>query len=675
MIESDRIRKILYGGDYNPEQWPEEIWEEDMRLLKQAHIDVVTINVFGWGHLQPSEDTYNFEKLDKIMDICRANGLKVVLGTGTACHPAWMARKYPDVLRVEHNGMKRKFGARHNSCPNSPSFNMFRDRLVRRVANRYKDYDNIVAWHVSNEYTGDCYCDNCEKAFREWLKEKYGTIEELNRVWNLSFWGHNMYDFEDVVACNMLSEEFMWDGNVRTNFQGISLDYMRFNSDSMLNNYKAEKAILKEITPNIPVTTNFMGTYDKLDYFKWAKDMDFIAWDNYPNYDSYWTGVALQHDIMRGLKGGKPFSLMEQTPGVSNWHIFAKLKRPGVMRLLSYQAVAHGADTVMFFQMRRSIGACEKYHSAVIDHVGHENTRVFREISALGAELEKIGDLTLGGRFESKVAIYFDWDNWWGTKLSAGPSKLIDYISEICAYQHALASMNIPIDVIGVDDDLSKYKLVIAPMLYMCKGDYDQKIREYVENGGNFVTSYFSGYVDEHDLVVTGGYPGRLSDILGIWVEESDAIIEGESNSFKYKNKTYPATVMCDFLHTKGAKTLATYDSDFYAGMPVITENEFGKGHAYYIGTHAGDDFYINILGEICGGSGIEPVANTPQMVEACMRVNDKGRFLFLLNHGENYETVVSEYSGTDILSGRVYAKGDIIVLEKKDVCILHIKE
>ena len=386
---------ILLGVDYYPEQWPEEIWEEDMRLFKLAHIDEVTVNVFSWATLQPDEDTYDFSKLDKIMDMARSNGLKVCLATSTGAHPAWMARKHPDILRTEHNGIQRKFGSRHNSCPNSHTYRKYSAALAKKLAKRYSHYENIVGWHISNEFGGFCYCDNCEKAFRKWLKKKYGTIEELNRAWNMSFWGHTLYDFEDVVVPDLRSEEFLWDGCIRTNFQGISLDYARFNSDSMLECFRLEYDAVKKYTPDVPVTTNLMGAYKLLDYQKWARHMDFVSWDNYPAYCSYPARASFNHDLMRGIKQGKPFALMEQTPSVSNWHIYCKLKRPGVMRLWSYQAAAHGADTILFFQMRRSIGACEKYHGAVIDHVGNENTRVFREITALGEELVKIGDQTL----------------------------------------------------------------------------------------------------------------------------------------------------------------------------------------------------------------------------------------------------------------------------------------
>ena len=670
MIESDRVHKILYGGDYNPEQWPEEIWEEDMRLLKLAHIDIVTLNVFSWASLQPEENVYCFEKLDKIMDLVHKNGLKVCLATSTAVHPAWMARKYPDILRTEFNGMKRKFGGRHNSCPNSPAYRKYAGALAAKLAERYQNYDNIVAWHISNEFGGICYCENCERRFREWLKEKYHTIEEVNRAWDTAFWGHTFYDFDDIVTPNLLSEHFAPN---RTTFQGISLDYRRFNSESILDCYRLEYDALHAVTPDIPITTNLMGTFPDLDYQMWAKYMDFISWDNYPANDTPVEETALRHDLMRGLKQGKPFALMEQTPSVTNWLPYNALKRPGVMRLWSYQAIAHGADTVMFFQMRRSIGACEKYHGAVIDHAGHENTRVFREVAELGAELDRLGEQTLGARSNAKAAIVFDWDNWWGISYSAGPSVYLDYCREVERYYKALFELHIPVDMIGVEDDLSGYDLVIAPVLYMVKTGYDDKLRAYVKNGGRFLTTFFSGYVDEHDLVTVGGYPGKLRDILGIWVEEEDALPEDMHNAFHYEGRTYPASMLCDLLHTEGAEILATYEEDFYAGMPVLTKNAFGKGFGYYVATQSSDEFYKKYLGEICREAGIEPIMDAPDDIEVTKRVNKNGTFVFILNHGQDAYMTAMHFAGIDLLKDKTYEKGDTLTLEAKDVVIIKL--
>lgn len=678
MIESTKVNKILYGGDYNPEQWPEEVWQEDMRLFKLAGIDVVTINVFSWAMLQPSEDTYDFSKLDKIVKMCKDNDLKICFATSTAAHPAWMAHKYPDILRVEKNGMKRKFGARHNSCPNSPTYRKYAKALASKLAQRYKDCENIVAWHVSNEFGGECYCDNCAKAFREWVKDKYKTIERVNEVWNTSFWGHTFYDFEEIVPSDLRSEEFpYWEdpGIIRTNFQGITLDYMRFNSDSMLECYKMERDALKAELPDVPVTTNLMGWYKTLDYAKWAKEMDFASWDNYPGPDSDNAWPSGFHDVIRGLKGGKPFCLMEQTPCVSNWHPYCKLKRPGVMRLWSYQAVAHGADTVMFFQMRRSQGACEKYHSAVIDHVGNENTRVFREIAELGAELKKIGSETLGTRIDSKVAILFDWNNWWAAEMSAGPSKYINYTNEVMSYYTALYNQNIAVDIVPIDADLSRYSLVIAPMMYMNREGYDDKIRSYVKNGGCYLTTYFSGYVDENDRVIPGGYPGKQKDILGVWVEESDALPPEGGNSFMYKGTEYPSYIVCDIMHLQGAKEISTYEREFYAGTPVLTKNALGDGKVYYVGTHSSEEFYSNFLRDICEELYIEPVLNAPRDVEVTCRENSEYKYIFILNHKEEDTEVRIKKDGIDILTDVSYKAGNLVPLKRKGVAIIKSKK
>ena len=661
------VKKMLYGGDYNPEQWDEAVWEEDMRMFRLAGIDCVTLNVFSWAALQSDEVTYHFERLDKIMELVRKNNLKVVMATSTAAHPAWMAKKYPEVLRTEFNGMKRKFGSRHNSCPNSPVYQKYSVALARKLAERYGTYDNIVTWHISNEYGGECYCENCEKAFRVWLKEKYGSIEALNKAWNTSFWGHTFYDWDEIVVPNLQSEHFAQD---RTTFQGISLDYRRFNSDSILHNYLGEYEAVKAVTPHIPVTTNLMGFYKALDYQKWAGYMDVVSWDNYPDPTDPPALVAMRHDLMRGLKQGAPFMLMEQTPSVTNWQSYNLLKRPGDMRLISYQAVAHGADTVMFFQMRRSIGACEKFHGAVIDHVGTENTRVFREVSQLGEELKQLGDTTLDSRTPSKAAMLVDWDNWWALEYSAGPSCDLKYMDELANYYTALYDNNISVDIISAQDPLDDYKVVIAPVMYMTKPGADEKIRKFVSEGGTFVTTFLSGLVDEHDLVITGGYPGKLRDILGIWVEETDALPSYMKNSFSWNEKSYDCGLICDIMHMENAQALACYDKDFYEGTPVLSKNEFGKGHAYYVATRAGQDFYADFLNKVLEEQGVEPVFKPCKGVEITLRRKEETNFLFFLNHNPQETVLIAEKPGTDLLTGKEDCPGDEIVLQTKGVVL-----
>ena len=663
------VKEIYYGGDYNPEQWPEDVWQEDMRMFKKAHINQVTLNVFSWAALQPDEETYSFEKLDRIMELVRENGLKVCMATSTGAHPAWMAKRHPDILRTEFNGMKRKFGGRHNSCPNSPTYRMYAPRLAGELAKRYKDYENIVAWHISNEFGGECYCENCEKAFQEWLKKKYGTIEEMNRSFNSSFWGHTFYDWDEVVLPNLLSEHFEEN---RTMFQGISLDYRRFNSDSLLECFQLEYDANRREMPDIPITTNLMGFYKPLDYQKWAKKMDFISWDSYPAPEDSPAAIAIRHDLMRGIKEQNSFVLMEQTPSVTNWLPYNRLKRPGEMRLLSYQAAAHGADAIQFFQLRRSVGACEKYHGAVIDHAGRDDTRVFLEVEKLGEELQLLGDAFLEGRTPAETAIVFDWDNWWALEYSAGPSVRMKYLDAVQDYYTALFEKNIPVDIIGVDDEISKYKIVIAPLLYMTKKGYAEKLKTFVKAGGTFITTYFSGIVDEHDLVI-GAYPGELKELLGIWVEEQDALPEGEQNAFVYGGEKYSADILCDLLHLEGAEGLSFYEKDFYQGMPAVTRNRYGKGNAYYVATRSIPEFYQHFMADVLREAEVDAILDTPHNVEATVRENGKGRTLFLLNHNTFGVEVVLEQECEDLLSGTIYKAGNALEIEDKGVRILKL--
>ncbi|TFE28538.1 beta-galactosidase [Cohnella luojiensis] len=661
MINSNKP-KIWYGGDYNPDQWEKPVWDEDLRMFKLAGIDVATLNVFAWANNQPNEETYEFGWLDEVMDKLHGDGVGVCLATSTAAHPAWMAKKYPDVLRVDFDGRKRKFGGRHNSCSNSPTYRKYSALMAEKLAERYKNHPALLIWHVSNEYSGYCYCDNCADGFRVWLQERYGSIETVNRVWNASFWGHTFYDWDEIVPPNSLSEEWRgWNGRTATNFQGISLDYCRFQSDSLLECYKLEYAALKKHTPDIPVTTNLMGAFKELDYHKWAKHLDVVSWDNYPSLDTPHSYTAMMHDLMRGLKEGQPFMLMEQTPSQQNWQPYNSLKRPGVMRLWSYQAVARGADTVMFFQLRRSIGACEKYHGAVIEHVGHENTRVFRECAELGSELYKLSDSLLDSRVKAKVAILFDWDNWWAVELSSGPTIALKYVEELHKYYDSLYRANIAVDVIGVDADLSGYDLVLAPVMYMVKPGVAERLERYVENGGSFITTYFSGIVNENDIVTLGGYPGELRKLLGIWSEEIDALLPTQSNqivmnsSAGWLKESYGCGMLCDLIHSEGAEVVAAYGEDFYKGMPALTVNRFGAGNAWYVATSPEAGFLQEWLPKLCASRGIKPlVASASVGIETSVREKDGVSYLFVLNHNaEVSEVSLGEQSGVDLLTDK----------------------
>ena len=664
---SMHFKRILYGGDYNPNQWTKDIWQGDMRIFKDAHINTATINVFSWAKIQPSEHEYNFDELDEIVDMLSKENYDIVFATSTAALPGWMVRKYPEVMFTDYEGRQHKFGGRHNACPNSLVFKHYARELAYKLAERYADNPHVTCWHVSNEYGNECFCENCQKAFRVWLKDKYKTIDALNRAWNMEFWGHTVYDWDDVVPPNALSDGI---GSEKTAFAGISIDYRRFYSDSQLACFKMERDAIRSVKPDAFVTTNLMGTFKGLDYFKWAKEMDVVSWDNYPSYDTPWSSIAMTHDLMRGLKD-EPFMLMEQTPSQQNWQKYNSLKRPGQMRAQSYQTLAHGADTIQFFQLRRSVGGCEKFHGAVIAHAGSENTRVFREVAQLGAELESFGDRTLGSRNEAEVGLIFDWDNYWALEYTSGPSEDLKYVDQIHQYYQYFYKKNIGVDMIPVDADFSKYKIVVAPVLYMVKDGMKEALENFVKNGGILITTFMSGIVGQSDNVYLGGYPGPLREMAGVWVEEIDALAPEQKNKAKFADgSTAACGLLCDLMHLEGAKELASYEEDFYAGMPAASKNTYGKGTTYYIATQFEEEGLAKILDQAVQEAGVSSVIPEETGLEVVTRVSDTTRFYFVMNFTDEEQILPESLTGKkDMISQKMTEHG--MKLKKWDVLLL----
>jgi beta-galactosidase len=531
-------------------------------------------------------------------------------------------------------------------------YQKYAERLATKLAERYGENPQVTCWHINNEYGGECYCDNCEKAFRVWLKDKYHTIEALNKAWNMEFWGHTVYEWDEIVLPNALSEGIGYD---KTAFAGISIDYRRFNSDSLLKNYMMERDAIRKIDPTTPITTNLMGTFKGLDYFKWAKEMDLVSWDNYPSYNTPWSLVAMTHDLMRGLKQ-QPFMLMEQTPSQQNWQPYNSLKKPGQMRAQSYQTIAHGADTIQYFQLRRSIGACEKFHGAVIEHVGHEDTRVFRETAALGAELAQLSDI-IGTQTQAQVAVIFDWDNYWALEYTSGPTVDLKYVEQIHRYYRYFYEQNIAVDLVPVDADLSKYKLVAAPVLYMIKEGMQERLTDFVMQGGALLTTYMSGIVDQSDNVHLGGYPGPLRELAGIWVEEIDALAPEQSNGVSLVNEELTGTsnLVSDLIHLENAEALAHYTSNFYAGMPAVTKNTFGDGTVYYFGGQLEDQLQDQLFKTIVKETDITPVIEEATKLEIACRENEEAKFFVIINFHEEAQPLPAMFVGkTDLLTGEV---------------------
>lgn len=663
---NNEFKKVLYGGDYNPEQWTHEIWQDDMRLLKNANIDTATINVFSWAKLQPNEETYDFSELDAIVEMLTREKFNIIMATSTAAIPAWMAKRYPEVMRAGNNGVRKKFGERHNFCPNSAVYKKYSVLLANKIAERYKNNKNIICWHICNEYGGICYCDNCEKEFRIWLKNKYKNINAVNEAWNTSFWSHTIYDWDEIVVPNILGDG----GWYRPYFAGLYLDYQRFNSESMLNCFKAERDAVKKHIPNALVTTNLMGPYKPLDYFKWAQEMDIVSWDNYPDRNTEWGYVAFTHDLMRGLKG-KPFMLMEQTPSQQNWQKYCTLKQPGQMSAQSYQTIAHGADSVLFFQLRRSKGGCEKFHGAVISHSGSDKTRVYNEVKELGAQLNTIGNKIVGAKTVSEVALIFDWENYWAVESTMGPNADLRYVDELNLYYKQFYKRNISVDIISDTTDFSKYKVVAAPVLYMVKQGVSDALERYVKNGGILMTGYMSGIVNESDNVYLGGYPGPLRKLAGVWVEEIDALAPDQSNTVRLKSgNEYKCGFLCDVIHSEEAETIAEYTSNFYSGMPAVTKNKFGKGYVYYFGTKPEAECMNEIFGEILSSGKISSVLDENTELEVDVREKDGNKYFFIMNFSGMEKPLPQQFIGSiNIINGEkspeVLKPFETVVVEK----------
>ncbi|WP_423253270.1 beta-galactosidase [Melissococcus plutonius] len=645
------FNQFIYGGDYNPNQWSKDIWQEDMQLFKKAHINSATINVFSWSKIQPSENSYNFKELDEIIQLLSDENYFIILATSTGALPAWMYKRYPEVARVDYEGRLHKFGQRHNACPNSLVYQKFAKRLVKKLAERYGNHPNISCWHVNNEYGGECYCEKCERAFQVWVKDKYKTIDSVNQAWNMEFWGHTLYDFDEIVSPNRLSEGI---GTDKTAFAGISIDYKRFISDSLLNNFKMEKTAIHKFDTKTPITTNLMGTYKGLDYFKWAKELDIVSWDNYPAYNTPWSMVAMTHDLMRGLKN-QPFMLMEQTPSQQNWQAYNSLKKPGQMRAQSYQTIAHGADTIQFFQLRRSVGACEKFHGAVIEHCGHEETRVFKECEQLGAELSQLSEV-INSQNSSEVGIVFDWDNYWALEYTSGPNVDLTYVEQIHQYYRYFYEQNISVDMIPVDADFTKYKVVIAPVLYMIKAGMQKALENFVQNGGTLLTTFMSGIVDQSDNVYLGGYPGPLRKLAGIWVEETDALAPEQTNTLQFNDHTESkCSLICDIIHLETASSLANYTSNFYAETPVVTKNNFGQGTVYYVGTQLENHALNKVLEMVTTEKQIQSVINEPTDLEITCRYKENHAYYFIINFKNQLLSLPQRFIGKkDLLTGKL---------------------
>ncbi|MFJ9948482.1 beta-galactosidase [Kitasatospora sp. NPDC091207] len=648
-----RVPGLLFGGDYNPEQWPEEVWEEDVRLMAEAGVNVVTVAVFSWSRLESAPGVLDFGWLDRVLDLLHAHGIAVDLATATATPPPWLVRRHPGIQPVDAAGTRLEFGSRQGYCPSSPVFREATVRLARAMAERYRDHPALVLWHIGNEYgdhTVECFCEESARDFRRWLQARYHTLDGLNAAWGTSCWGQHYTDWTQPAPPRKAP------GPVNP---AQVLDWRRFSSDALLACFEAEREVLKEVTPDIPVTTNFMSLLHHLDYWKWAAAEDLVSDDAYPDPADPQAPLkaALSYDLMRSLKQ-RPWLLLESAPSAVSWREVNVPKEPGVMRLHSLQALAHGSDGVMFFQWRQARYGPEKFHSAMLPH-GGTDTRQWRETLALGADLRRLAEVA-GTGTRAEVALLLDWESWWGLEAPESlPSARLRLHSLLLSWYAPLHRRGIAVDLAPPDRDLSGYRVVIAPNLYLCTTEQAARLAAFP---GRLVVGPFSGVVDAADQVHAGGAPGPLRELLGLRTEEFWPIPDGRTQEVLAEDGTrLVARTWSEWLEPDDARVLARYRGGPLDGRPAVTR----RGAVTYLGCVLDDP--TPVLDEVLDAAGVTGVtgAPLPEGVEACRR----GDHLFLLNHGAAPATVALPAPGTDLLTGRLLHGS--VVIAPRDAVVL----
>ncbi|MGA5207651.1 beta-galactosidase [Streptomyces variegatus] len=644
------LTRLAFGGDYNPEQWPESVWQEDVRLMREAGVTMVSVGIFSWALLEPSPGTYDFGWLDRLLDLLHEHGIRVDLGTPTVVPPVWFYRAHPEALPVTAEGVRYEFGSRAAICHSNADYRAAAATITTRLAERYGDHPALAMWHVHNEYgvpVSACYCDSCAAHFRRWLATTYGTVDAVNAAWGTAFWGQRYAGFEDINPPRLTPAAVN---------PGQALDYKRFADATMRENFRMERDILHRLSPGVPVTTNFMTALsqcDSVDYWAWGREVDLVTNDHYLITDGRRTHVnlAMAADLTRSVAGGAPWLLLEHSTSGVNWQPRNPAKAPGQMARNSLTHVARGSEGALFFQWRQSRRGAEKFHSAMVPH-GGTDTRVWREVVELGASVEALGEIR-GTRTEADVAVLWDWQSWWAQNLDWRPSVDHEARERADAFYEALYDRHLTVDFAHPEADVSRYPLVVVPALYLMTEAAGRNLTAYVENGGTLVVSYFSGIVDEHDAVHEGAYPGPLRDVLGLTVEEFSPLLPGERVRVTGPDGTeLSADVWTEFVVPRGADTVLTYADGLAAGLPAVTRHRLGEGTAWYVSTRLGADGLGTLLGRASEDAQLAPRADLPRDVEVVRRTGESGTYLFAVNHTGSDAKVPLGVPGTELLTG-----------------------
>jgi len=653
---------VRYGGDYYPEQWPREIWEEDIKLMGEAGVNMVTLGVFAWSMLEPSEGQFSFTWLKDVLDLLHQAGIGVDLGTPTAAPPPWLSVHYPETLPVDSTGASYHHGSRQHFCVCSPDYRRFARRIVQVLADEVGAHPAIELWHVHNEYACHvpyCYCANHEKAFRSWLRRRYGSVTSLNEAWGTAFWSQQYGSFDEVGPPRRTP-------TIPNPCQ--ELDYRRFSNDAYLEEMEEEVEVLRSVRPDVPVTTNFMGWFKPLDYFGWSSLLDVISTDNYQDPSDARAPVtsAMHYDLVRSLNKSKPWVVMEQTTARVNWRSRNVAKAPGEMRSYSYQALARGAVGVFFFQWRAARSGAEKYHSAMYGHAGKESP-VWSEVAQLGRELSGLADLQ-AAEVVAKVAICFSWPSWWAMEAPAKPLNELQLLDQVSWLYDPFYARGQAVDFCSPEEALSRYEAVLLPSLYLITEPEATNLIGYVHGGGTAFVTFWSGIVDAYDRVYLGPYGGPLRPLFGGRVVEVTPLRTNEVVELEWGDGSHStATNWVDMIDEDDGEVLARLASGPYAGRPAVLKARRGKGCCYYIGTRLDDAGLERLYSSVPSFSAAQSL---PLGVERVLRCDDDEEFEFLINHGSLQAQLGKAVApGTNMLSGS-QLKGDI-VLGPKDVTII----